>query len=73
MPGIMVDVSHGSDAVFYDAIKISKAPIIATHSNARSVTNHKRNMTDDMLKLIAKNGGVVQHHVSNYLRDLFLI
>lgn len=68
--GIMVDVSHGSDAVFYDAIKISKAPIIATHSNARSVTNHKRNMTDDMLKLIAKNGGVVQlTMLSNYLRD----
>ena len=68
--GIMVDVSHGSDAVFYDAIKISKAPIIATHSNARSVTNHNRNMTDDMLKLIAKNGGVVQlTMLSNYLRD----
>ena len=68
--GIMVDVSHGSDAVFYDAIKISKAPIIASHSNARSVTNHKRNMTDDMLKLIAKNGGVVQlTMLSNYLRD----
>ena len=68
--GIMVDVSHGSDAVFYDAIKISKAPIIATHSNARSVTNHRRNMTDDMLKLIAKNGGVVQlTMLSNYLRD----
>ncbi len=68
--GIMVDVSHGSDAVFYDAIKISKAPIIATHSNARSVTNNKRNMTDDMLKLIAKNGGVVQlTMLSNYLRD----
>ena len=68
--GIMVDVSHGSDAVFYDAIKISKAPIIATHSNARSVTNHKRNMTDDMLKLIAKNGGVVQlTMLSNYLRE----
>ena len=68
--GIMVDVSHGSDAVFYDAIQISKAPIIATHSNARSVTNHKRNMTDDMLKLIAKNGGVVQlTMLSNYLRD----
>ena len=68
--GIMVDVSHGSDAVFYDAIKISKAPLIATHSNERSVTNHKRNMTDDMLKLIAKNGGVVQlTMLSNYLRD----
>ena len=68
--GVMVDVSHGSDSVFYDAIKLSKAPIIATHSNARAVTNHKRNMTDEMLKLMAKNGGVVQlTMLSSYLRD----
>mgnify|MGYP003315483185 FL=1 len=50
--GIMVDISHGNDSVFYDAIKISKAPIIASHSNARAVTNHKRNFTDEMLSLI---------------------
>ena len=68
--GIMVDVSHGSDEVFYDAIAVSKAPIIASHSNARSITDHKRNMTDEMLKLIAQNGGVVQlTMLSNYLRD----
>jgi membrane dipeptidase len=68
--GIMVDVSHGNDSVFYDAIKLSKAPIIATHSNARAVTNHKRNMTDEMLKLMADNGGVVQlTMLSNYLRE----
>ena len=68
--GIMVDVSHGSDSVFYDAIKLSKAPIIATHSNARAVTNHKRNMTDEMLKLMANNGGVVQlTMLSSYLRE----
>ena len=68
--GIMVDVSHASDDVFYDAISISKAPIIATHSNARSVTDHNRNMTDEMLELIAKNNGVVQlTMLSSYLRD----
>ena len=68
--GIMVDVSHGSDSVFYDAIKLSKAPIIATHSNARAITNHKRNMTDEMLKLMAKNGGVVQlTMLADYLRE----
>ena len=68
--GIMVDVSHGSDSVFYDAIQLSKAPIIATHSNARAVTNHKRNMTDEMLKQIAENGGVVQlTMLSSYLRE----
>lgn len=67
--GIMVDVSHGDDSVFYDAIALSKAPIIASHSNARAVTDHKRNMTDEMLKLMAENGGVVQlTMLSNYLR-----
>ncbi len=67
--GIMVDVSHGNDSVFYDAIKMSKAPIIASHSNARAVTDHKRNMTDEMLKLMADNGGVVQlTMLADYLR-----
>ena len=69
--GIMVDVSHGSDSLFYDTIALSKAPIIASHSNARKVTNHERNMTDEMLKLMAKNGGVVQlTMLSNYLREV---
>lgn len=68
--GIMVDVSHGNDSVFYDAIKMSKAPIIASHSNARSVTKHDRNMTDEMLKLMADNGGVVQlTMLADYLRE----
>ena len=68
--GMMIDVSHGSDDVFYDAVALSKAPIIASHSNARSVTNHNRNMSDDMLSLMAKNGGVVQlTMLSSYLRD----
>ncbi|MEM9897929.1 MAG: dipeptidase [Pseudomonadota bacterium] len=68
--GVMVDVSHGSDEVFYDAIEISKAPIIASHSNARAVTDHQRNMSDEMLRLMAKNGGVVQlTMLDDYLRD----
>ncbi len=68
--GIMVDVSHGSEEVFYDAIAMSKAPIIASHSNARAVTEHDRNMSDEMLKLMAENGGVVQlTMLSDYLRD----
>ncbi|MEM1119651.1 MAG: dipeptidase [Bacteroidota bacterium] len=67
--GIMVDVSHGNDSVFYDAIAMSKAPIIASHSNARAVTDHQRNMTDEMLKLMAENGGVVQlTMLADYLR-----
>ena len=68
--GIMVDVSHASDDVFFDAIAVSEAPIIATHSNARSVTEHQRNMSDEMLRLMAENGGVVQMTLlSSYLRD----
>ncbi|MEM1336511.1 MAG: dipeptidase [Bacteroidota bacterium] len=68
--GVMVDVSHGNDSVFYDAIQLSKAPIIASHSNARAVTNHERNMTDEMLRLMAENGGVVQlTMLADYLRE----
>ena len=68
--GIMVDVSHASDDVFFDAIAVSEAPIIATHSNARSVTEHQHNMSDEMLRLMAENGGVVQMTLlSSYLRD----
>lgn len=68
--GIMVDVSHGNDSVFYDAIALSKAPIIASHSNARAVTNHNRNMSDEILRLMAKNGGVVQlTMLADYLRE----
>ncbi|MFO8067319.1 MAG: dipeptidase [Bacteroidales bacterium] len=58
--GMMVDVSHISDKAFYDVVKISKAPIIASHSNARSICNHNRNLDDNMLKALADNGGVIQ-------------
>lgn len=56
--GMIVDVSHLSDAGFYDVAKISKKPFIATHSNARRITNHTRNLTDDMIKILANSGGV---------------
>ncbi len=57
--GMMVDVSHVADKTFWDAIATSKAPVIASHSSARALTNAPRNMTDDMLRAVAKNGGVV--------------
>jgi len=57
--GMMVDISHVSDKTFYDAVKESKAPIIASHSSCRALANQPRNMTDDMLKALSKNGGVV--------------
>ena len=59
--GIMVDISHVSDSAFYDVIKISKAPLIASHSSSRYFTpGFQRNMSDDMIKALAKNGGVIQ-------------
>ncbi len=58
--GMMVDISHVADKTFFDAIAITTAPVIASHSSARALTNHPRNMTDDMLRAVAKNGGVVQ-------------
>jgi len=58
--GMMVDVSHVSDATFYRTLIISRAPVIASHSSARALCDAPRNMTDDMLRAIANNGGVVQ-------------
>jgi len=58
--GMMVDISHVADKTFFDAIDTTKAPLIASHSSARALTNHARNMTDEMLRAVAKNGGVVQ-------------
>ena len=57
--GMMVDVSHVSDATFFDAVRVSRAPVIASHSSARAVADHPRNMSDEMLRALAENGGVV--------------
>jgi len=57
--GMMVDISHVSDKTFYDAIETSSAPVIASHSSCRALCDVPRNMTDDMLRALAKNGGVV--------------
>jgi membrane dipeptidase len=58
--GMMVDVSHVSDATFADVLRVTRAPVIASHSSARALCDVPRNMTDDMLRAVAKNGGVVQ-------------
>jgi membrane dipeptidase len=57
--GMMVDISHVADKTFWDAIATTKAPVIASHSSARALDDAPRNMTDDMLRAVAKNGGVV--------------
>ncbi len=68
--GIMVDISHVSDSTFYDVMKLTKAPAIASHSSCRTIANHPRNMTDDMIKALAKNGGVIQiNFVPSFVKE----
>ncbi|HEX2718093.1 MAG TPA: dipeptidase, partial [Gemmatimonadaceae bacterium] len=57
--GILVDISHVSDSTFYDAVATSTKPVIASHSSARALNEHPRNLTDDELRAVARNGGVV--------------
>jgi membrane dipeptidase len=63
--GMMVDISHVSDKAFYDALEVSKAPLIASHSSCRAICEAARNMTDDMIRALAAKGGVIQinYHV----------
>ena len=58
--GMLVDISHVSDKTFYDALEVSKAPLIASHSSCRALCNHVRDMTDDMIRALAAKGGVIQ-------------
>jgi membrane dipeptidase len=62
--GMMVDISHVSDKTFQDALDASAAPVIASHSSSRALASAPRNMTDDMLRALAKKGGVV--HINFY-------
>ena len=57
--GMMVDISHVADKTFWDTIAVTKSPVIVSHSSARALCNAPRNMTDAMLRAVAKNGGVV--------------
>lgn len=68
--GMIIDVSHASDKTFFDIIHLTQAPIIASHSNARAICNHPRNLTDDQIRAIAQNGGVVGVNFhSSFLRS----
>jgi len=67
--GMMVDVSHISDKSFYDVLKVSKAPVIASHSSCRALCENQRNIDDNMLLALKENGGVIQICIlSNYLK-----
>jgi membrane dipeptidase len=63
--GMMVDISHVSDKTFYDALEVSQAPLIASHSSCRALCDAPRDMSDDMIKALAAKGGVIQinYHV----------
>ena len=70
--GIMVDISHVSDKTFFDALEVTKAPVIASHSSCRAISNAPRNMTDDMLRALSKNGGVVMiNYNAGFLSEEF--
>ncbi len=58
--GIMVDLSHAHEKSFYDALELSKTPIVCSHSSARALCDHPRNLTDDQMRALAQNGGVAQ-------------
>ena len=58
--GMMVDISHVSDKTFWDTLAVSRAPLIASHSSCRALCNAPRNMTDEMIRALAKNDGVIQ-------------
>jgi len=55
--GMMVDLSHGAETSFYDALEVSQLPIVCSHSSARALCDHPRNLTDDQLRALAANGG----------------
>src|SRR6478735_3339676 len=72
--GMMVDISHVADKTFYDVLALTKAPVIASHSSCRAIANHPRNMTDDMLRALAKNGGVVMiNYHAGFLSEAFRV
>ncbi|MBA7672760.1 hypothetical protein ES703_80947 [subsurface metagenome] len=67
----MIDVSHISDKAFYDVLEISGSPVMASHSNARAISDNPRNLDDEMLLALAENGGVIQLClVNDYVADL---
>jgi membrane dipeptidase len=67
--GMLVDISHVSDETFWDALEISRAPVIASHSSVRAIASHPRNLSDDMLRAVATNGGVVMINFSALYLD----
>ena len=69
--GMIVDVAHLSDAGIWDVLRTAKKPFVASHSNARSLASHARNLTDEMIRAIAEKGGVIGiNYYCNFLEDI---
>jgi membrane dipeptidase len=66
---MIVDVSHVSDDTFFDVLEVTRAPVIASHSSVRAIADHPRNMSDDMLRAMGRNGGVVMINFSENFLD----
>jgi len=72
--GVLVDVSHVADKTFFDVIGLTQAPVIASHSSCRAISNSPRNLTDDMLRALAKNGGVIMiNYNAEFLSEEFRV
>lgn len=70
--GMLVDLAHVSEGTMRDALRVSKAPVIFSHSSARAIDDHPRNVSDDILRLVAKNGGVVMvNYALPYVSDAY--
>ena len=68
--GMVIDISHSSEAAFWDTLSLSQVPIFASHSNARAVCNHPRNLYDDQIKSLAKKGGIMgMNFLGQFVRD----
>jgi membrane dipeptidase len=68
--GMIIDVSHISDKSFFDVLKVSQAPVMASHSSVRAIAHHNRNMSDEMIKALASKGGVIQICLlDEYIKD----
>ena len=68
--GVIIDVSHVSDETFWDVLEVTEAPVIASHSSCRDLSNHPRNMNDEMIRALAKQGGVIQITFVDYFLDV---
>ncbi len=71
--GVLVDISHVSDSTFWDAVATSTKPVIASHSSSRAIAMHRRNLTDDMLRAVARTGGVVNvNFFSQFIDSIYI-